>query len=65
MTLFLVQIKQLGYTQIEADSWDDATAKLDNLHPKDFDMTNDCDIDVIQEMDNEDLGPDYVEMSIR
>lgn len=56
---YLIQIKQFGYTQIEADSWDDAKTKLDNLHPKDFDMSNDCDIDVIQEMDDDNVESQF------
>ena len=50
---YLVQVKQFGYTQVEADSWEDAKRKSEDLQPDDFDMSNDCDIDVIQEMDDD------------
>ncbi len=50
---YLVQIRQYGFTQIEVDSWEDAEKKALELSPSEFDMSNDCDIDVIQEMDDD------------
>ena len=50
---FLVQIKQYGFTQIEADSWEDAEKKSEDLNATEFDMSYDCDIDVIEEMDDD------------
>lgn len=53
MKTFLVQIKLFGYTSIEADSWEDAEKKAEDLPPSEFDMSKDCDIDVINEMDED------------
>ena len=53
MTRYLIQIKLFGYAQIEADSWEKAKEQAEEMNSKDFDMSNDCDIDVIEEMDDD------------
>jgi len=59
MKTYMVQVKVYGYTQVEADSWEDAEQKAEDLALQDFDMSfvsasvlRDCDIDVINEMDD-------------
>ena len=52
MKNFLVQVKVYGYTQIQADSWEDACEKADELHTSAFDLSGDTDIDVINEVDD-------------
>ena len=54
MTRYLIQIKLFGYAQIEADSWEKAKEQAEEMNSKDFDMSNDCDIDVLDEMDDDD-----------
>ena len=52
MKQFLVQIKVYGYSTIEADSWDAAQKQAEDMSSKDFDMSNDSDIDVLDEVDD-------------
>jgi DNA-binding NarL/FixJ family response regulator len=58
MAKFLVQITRFGFTEIEADSWDDAEDKAADLVLSDFDMSRDDEIEVIDEFDA-DSTPDY------
>jgi hypothetical protein len=53
MSRYLVQVRVYGYTQIEAESLEDAQAKAEELSTKDFDLSKDCDIDVLDEMDDD------------
>lgn len=52
MRLFLIQIKQYGFAQIEAADWADAQSKAKEMTPKEFDMSNDADVDVLDEVDD-------------
>lgn len=42
---YLVQIKQFGFAQIDADSWEAAREQAEELPTSEFVMSNDCDID--------------------
>lgn len=53
---FLVQCAQYGFTRIEAEDWEDAEDLIGDMSPKDFDMTNDMDIDILDEVDEEGRG---------
>lgn len=51
MPHFLVQVTRYGFTTIEADDIDDANDKAEELSAGEFDMSNDHDIDVLSETD--------------
>ena len=51
MKTFLVQVKVYGYTHVEANNWKEAEDKAQKLPSTSFDMSRDCDIDVISEAD--------------
>lgn len=51
MKHFLVQVTQYGFTNIEAESIEEAEAKAEQIPAKDFDMSKDVDIEVLSETD--------------
>jgi hypothetical protein len=55
MKTFLVQVTQYGFTQIEAKDWDEAEKIAQDIPIKEFDMSKDVDVDVLDEIDNSDF----------
>tara|TARA_R110000824_G_scaffold342249_1_gene528698 strand:- start:456 stop:632 length:177 start_codon:yes stop_codon:yes gene_type:complete len=51
MKNFLVQVTVYGFATIQAESIEDAEEKGEEMRAKDFDMSKDCDTDVLYEVD--------------